>query len=221
MTDLVIPSPAAIVALLILGAACAPRATGCELDRAVRRYWSELRAGDVVVSEALTEGRTHRSTMRTTAQVRGAGEELTLEVRERLEGVGKPLSGEAIVPRVVTETIVTYALVEEAGKAAVLRETRISLDDGKRSAPRVQTVPLEKAANRLPGVASYCVEEPALASEAVETPAGRYNAKRYRAGDTDVWVSPDVPLGGLVRMRAAAGEETVDQRVVRVVKGRR
>lgn len=220
MTDLVYLRSAWLVVLFAVGAACASEVTGCELDRAVRRYFAELRAGDVVESVSLTEGRTHRSRMRTTAEVRGSGTDLTLEIRERLEGEGRPVAGEAAVPRVATETVATYALVEVAGKPAV-RETRVSLDGGKRAAPREETLSLEKAANRLPGVASYCVEGPALASEIVETPAGRWPAKRYRAGDTDVWVSPEVPLGGLVRMRAAAGEETVDQRVVRVVKGRR
>jgi hypothetical protein len=203
--------------LLLISLASASQA--CDLDRALRRYWADLKPGDLVESEAVTEGRTHRSTMRVTAEVVKAGSGLTLKVRERLEGEGKPGAGEAKPPKVVTETEATYALVETGGKA-VVHESRVSVTDGKASDPRAEDLPLSNAANRLPGVASYCVEGPPLATESVETPAGNFGAKRYQAGETQLWVAADVPLGGLVRMKAASGEETVDQKVVRVVKGR-
>jgi hypothetical protein len=215
----VTPRLAIALALFTLVAAQAARVTACDLDRAAERFWGDLAVGDLVEMEATTGSPGDTARTITIAEVVKAPEGLSLRVLERFEGEATAPPGGTAIPRV--ETNATSIWTRRAGKPPVFVETRIAMDGGKPTKPRDEEIPPAKAANRLPGATSYCVEGPELSSEAIQTPAGKFTCKQYRVGDARLWISSEVPMGGLVKLTVETGEGKMDQQLIRMVKGKR
>lgn len=200
--------------------ALAAPAAACDLAQAVQKYWADLKVGDMVETETRVSGEGHRSLVTTTAEVVTEKDTLVLRVTERTEGEADSGPGGGPKQKIALSSGSTFVLTPAQAGPAKLIETRWTFDGDKPTAPRTETVELTAGANRLPGLPSYCVEG-AGKPEAVQTAAGTYSAKAYTVQESRLWLAPEVPFGGLVKVVSTGGGEKLESVVTKARRGNR
>ena len=181
----------------------------CDLSRAVQRYWADLKVGDLMETETRAGG----SRVTSTAEVVSEKGTLVLRVTERTEDEARP--------KAALSNGSTFVMVPPGAGPAKLIETRWTFDGDRPTKPRTEEVELAAGANRLPGLPAYCVEGPATGSEELKTAAGVLACKTYGVQESKLWVSPEVPFGGLVKTTSEGGGEKLESIVTKARKGAR